>query len=311
MVLIFREDFRVEKISFNGWANCRRLRNREMELVVTCDVGPRIIRCGFIGQANMFGEITGQQGSSGESEWMIRGGHRLWIAPEAKPWSYEIDNEPCASVEAVANGLRVEQLPGPLTGLAKSMEIVLQADANRVTIRHRLTNRGGDPVLCAPWALSVMGLGTVAIIPLPAKIPHTQRLTHNQSWQLWAYTDLSDPRWSIGSQYLIFRQDSELGPNKLGMAHHEGWVGAQREGCLFVKRFSRHPDAVYPDGGCNFETFANQEFLELESLAPLVSLAPGDFAEHTETWEMFQDVPECRNDNDVERHVLPLIRQGA
>jgi hypothetical protein len=36
----------LEKISFFGWPNCYRLFNAHLELVVTADVGPRVVGCG-------------------------------------------------------------------------------------------------------------------------------------------------------------------------------------------------------------------------------------------------------------------------
>ncbi len=296
----------METVKFNGW-ECIRLANGEVELLVTRDVGPRIIRFGFVGGANVFGEVPGQQGGRGEAEWKIRGGHRFWVAPEAKPWSYELDNVPYATVEAIAGGVRVRQKAGPITHLVKQMDITLDAASNAVTVKHSLTNKGRVPVECAPWALSVMGLNGQAIIPLPAKIPHTSRLTHNQTWSIWGYTDFADPRWSLGSKYIFFRQDPTRGPNKLGLAHGEKWVAYQREGFLFVKYFGLQDGATYPDDGCNFETFSNEEILELESLGPLTVLKKGASVEHTETWKIFRDVPLCRTEADVDRWVRPLV----
>ena len=43
-----------EKINYNGWPNCIRLYNDEIELIVTTDIGPRIIRFGFINKQNFF-----------------------------------------------------------------------------------------------------------------------------------------------------------------------------------------------------------------------------------------------------------------
>jgi len=296
----------MEMVAFNGW-KCVRLANRDVELIVTCDVGPRILRFGFIGGANLFAELPGQQGGRGEDSWQIRGGHRCWIAPEAKPWSYELDNEPYEAVEAIADGVRVRQKAGPLTRIAKQMDIILDSRRNVVTVKHTLVNKGSRPVECAPWALSVMGLNGQAIIPLPAKIPHTERLLPTQNWSLWGYTDFSDPRWTLGSRYILFRQDPKRAPMKLGMSHREKWVAYQREGFLFVKYFDRVDDAVYPDGGCNLETFANEEILELESLGPLVTLKKGGAIEHTETWKLFRDVPRCVTETDVDRLVCPLV----
>jgi hypothetical protein len=296
----------MEPVVFNGWKSIR-LANREVELIVTRDVGPRIIRFGFAGEANLFAEVPDQQGGRGEADWKIRGGHRFWVGPEARPWSYEPDNVPYPVVEAIAGGVRVRQKAGPVTHLIKQMDITLDAAANVVMVRHTLTNNGRVAVECAPWALSVMGLRGQAIIPLPEKIPHSARLTHNQTWSIWGYTDFSDPRWTLGGKYIFFRQDPARGPGKLGLAHREKWVAYQREGFLFVKYFGFHDNATYPDGGCNFETFSNEEILELESLGPLTVLKKGASVEHVETWKLFRNVPLCRNEADVDRYIRPLL----
>ncbi len=297
----------MQEIKFNGW-RALRLANDKVELVVTRDVGPRIMRFAFLGGPNIFRELAEQQGGRGEQEWMIRGGHRLWVAPEGKPRSYEIDNDPYESAETMARGVRVRQAPGPITGIAKQMEISLAESGAGAVVRHTLTNSSSVPVRCAPWALTVMGAGGQAIIPLPDKIPHGERLTHNQNWSIWSYTDLSDPRWSFGRDYLLFRHDAARGPSKIGLAHREGWVAYQRERLLFVKRFERLDDAAYPDGDVNFETYADRQILEIESLGPLVWLKPGESVSHAERWELHDGVPRCRNEEDVARLVKPLIK---
>ena len=87
----------VERIDFKGWPNSYRMTNGEVELVVTGDIGPRIIRYGFVGGRNLFKEFPSEIGKSGEPMWQNRGGHRLWVAPEAPPASpvtYAADNFP-------------------------------------------------------------------------------------------------------------------------------------------------------------------------------------------------------------------------
>ena len=72
---------KIEKVNFKGWPNSYRMTNGEVELVVTGDIGPRIIRYAFVGGRNVFKEYPDQIGKSGESTWQNRGGHRLWVAP--------------------------------------------------------------------------------------------------------------------------------------------------------------------------------------------------------------------------------------
>jgi len=295
----------VDKVQYGGWKNNVRVSNGAIELVITGEVGPRVIRFGFAGARNLFAEMKGQMGGANEKAWMIRGGHRLWVAPEAKPLTYELDNVP-VQVRAVRNGVKTVQATGPLSGVQKTMEFTMSPRRNEVKVVHTLTNRSRKAVTLAPWALTVMAPNGMAVIPLPEKIPHTRRLTHNQEWSLWGYTDFADGRWTIGSRYLFFRQDPKKGPNKLGIAHREGWVGYQLDQFLFVKCFAYLEGATYPDGGVNFETFSNEEMLEVETLGPLVTLKPGRSVRHEELWSLYKGLKPVRTEADADNLVRKL-----
>src|SRR5882724_5504614 len=42
--------------------------------------------------------------------------------------------------------------------------------------------------------------------------------------------------------------------------------------------------------GCSFETFTNNEFLEIETLGPMTKLLPGETVEHVAHWALFRNV---------------------
>ena len=44
----------IERVEYAGWPNCYRIANGDIELVVTSDVGPRVMRCGFKDGQNLF-----------------------------------------------------------------------------------------------------------------------------------------------------------------------------------------------------------------------------------------------------------------
>ena len=79
---------RLEKISYGGWENCLKLSGDSIELVITLDVGPRVIRLGTPGGQNLFKEFEDQMGKTSGTEWMSFGGHRLWHSPEVFPRTY-------------------------------------------------------------------------------------------------------------------------------------------------------------------------------------------------------------------------------
>ena len=60
--------------------------------------------------------------------------------------------------------------------------------------------------------------------------------------------------------------------------------------------------AKYPDFGSNFEIFANDNFLELETLSPLLTVAPGDSIEHVEEWYLLSCDPSLTPD-EVEKEL--------
>lgn len=296
--------------AYGGWSNNITLSNGQIELVATLDVGPRVIRFGFVNGPNVMKEFTDQMGGSGEAEWMIRGGHRLWHAPEAKPRTYALDNSPVPHEVLGDYGVRLMQAPEQANGIQKEMEITMAAEENLVTLSHRLTNTGPWEIVLAPWALTVMDAGGIAIVPLPPKRSHTEVLVPEFPLVIWPYLDFADSRLHLGSRYITLAQDRAKGPTKYGMASSLGWAGYLVHGTLFVKYFDFDPCAEYPDFGCNFETFTNEEMLEVESLGPLTLLQPGETLEHVETWRLFAEVPAISDEASIDRIIRPLVESA-
>lgn len=274
----------------HGWQKNLRLSNGTVELIVTLEVGPRILCYRKCGGFNPFKVFEDQVGTVGEALWRNRGGHRLWVAPEDKVTTYYPDNAPVAWEST--GPLQVKLLPPPETGngFQKEIEIALEPAGTRVTLTHRILRVNSPPARLAPWALTVMAPGGVAVIPQPPLGEHPRNLLPNRSFVLWPYTDLSDPRWRFGRKYLLLRQDASRGPTKIGLGHSVGWSGYLVGGVFFRKRYPWNAEMIYPDLGCNLETFTNARMLELESLGPLVNLAPGEKLEHVEQWEL-HDAP--------------------
>ena len=295
----------VEQVTYKGWSHCYRLANDEVELIVTGDVGPRIIRFGFIGGDNEFGEFAEQVGQVGGSEWRIYGGHRLWHSPEDKVRTYYPDNDPVEVIEE--NGtVRVIQPPEVTTGIQKEMAITLEA-ANRVEVRHFLRNVGPCPVELAPWALSAMAPGGMGIAPQPTKA-HPDRLLPNRVLVLWPYTDMMDTRIHWGSKFIFLYQDQNVQqPTKIGLNVNDGWGASLRQGHLFLKTFEYIEGTNYPDNGCSLEMYTDDRILELETLGPLRRPAPGDVVEHVEHWFLFRGVEAGEDEESIERAVMPLV----
>jgi len=92
-----------------------------MKLVT--DIGPRIMKYGFIGGQNFFVELEDQLGKSGETTWIPRGGHRIWVAPEVLSITYACDNSQVDVILKDNDKIEAIQPIEPETGLQKSLEI--------------------------------------------------------------------------------------------------------------------------------------------------------------------------------------------
>jgi len=277
----------IEKISYGGWDECVHLSDGRIELVVTTEVGPRIIRFGLVGGKNEFCEVPADLGRRGGKRWRLYGGHRLWRAPEDRRLTYLPDNDPVEWKE-IGNGIAVAQRTERPTGLKKEMEIVFLPQSGRVGVLHRISNRGRRPAVLSLWAITAMAPGGTEFVPREKK---DTGLLPNRALILWPYTRHDDPRVRWGDDSIFVRQDPRIAsPFKVGFAGGPGRAFYRNRGRIFAKTWKVVPGAIYPDFGAVYETYTNAVMLEMETLSPLVRLAPGESAEHGEEWSLSSDV---------------------
>lgn len=300
---------KVEKMNYKGWPNSYRVSNGQIELVVTGDVGPRIMRLGFPGGQNLFNEFPAELGKSGEKEHFLRGGHRLWKAPEDTTATWAPDNDP-VKIEIKENGVIATGQVEPWTGLQKQIVVEMAASGTSVTLTHRITNKTLFAVEFAPWAVSMMAPGGTAIAGFPPRGPHPGQLDPSNPLTMWTYTDLTDPRWKFAKNYLTLRQDPHnTKAQKIGIFSEHTWAAYQLNGELFLKQVQADPNSRYPDFGCSLELFTDNEFLELETLGPLTKVAPAHSVVHVERWSLHKD-PGIHEftDSELDRLLLPLLQ---
>jgi hypothetical protein len=162
---------KVERTEYKGWPNCYRVSNGEIELVVTGDVGPRVIRFGFVGGQNLFKEFPEQLGKSGEEKFQLRGGDRVWKAPEDPVATWASDNVQ-VEIQPTPTGLIAREPVEPLTKLQKEIEVSMAPSGPLVTVCHRIGNRSLFPLEFAPWTLTMMAQGGMAIAGFPPRGKH-------------------------------------------------------------------------------------------------------------------------------------------
>jgi hypothetical protein len=303
-------DVKMEKVAYLNQPNCYRLSNGMVELIVTTDIGPRIIRYGFVGEDNVFGEIPEMKVPVDLGDWRPWGGHRLWTAPEAMPRTYSPDNSPIKFAIEGKDTIRLTQPLESTTRIQKEIAVTLSAAGTSVTVLHKLTNRNLWAVDLAPWALTIMHGGGTTILPQEPYRDHNDYLAPARPLVLWHYTNLADSRFAIGPKFIRLRTDSnQKEPQKIGVANKQGWAAYALRQTLFVKRFSYREGENYPDYGSNNETYTAADFMEIETLAPMSHVEPGQSVEHLERWFLFKNVELGSSEQAVEATLRPLIAQ--
>jgi len=307
----------VQIVEYRGWKNNLLLSNGAVELVVTLDVGPRVIAYRLPGGFNVMKNYDSMMGGTNEAEWQIRGGHRFWLAPEDLTRTYFPDNRPVKWEQTGPHSAKFLPPPEDEYGVQKEMHLAISASGTKVEVTLKVTNIAKTSTELAPWGPTVMAPGGVEIIPLPPKAPHPGSTKNarspadyapNQELILWPYFDFTDTRWQFGHRYALLRQDVNKGPTKIGLAHRMGWVAYLNSHVLFVKRFDYREGAIYPDRGTRYQTFSNEDMLEMETVGELATLAPGQSAQLVESWEIFGNVPNVCTEADVDRVIRPLVQ---
>lgn len=280
--------------SYKKYGKCVCISNGVIEAYVTVDLGPRIIRFGFVGQQNIlndhrekFSPLTDEKYEAlfGKGKaWESMGGHRVWVTPESYPETYTPDDKP-VSYTVNDDGAQFTSIEDVEVGIAKTLTIKMDPDDANMTVKMNVKNISGKKREYAIWAISVCEAGGNLIIPMNT---NDTGLLHNRSISVWPYTDLSDKRIRFGKTYTTIAQDvNATTPVKLGFDLNQGVVYYVLGDDIFSKRYNaKHGQLPYPDENCSFETYTNDVMIEVETLSDIKAVENGDSHEHFEFWSL-------------------------
>jgi hypothetical protein len=269
--------------------DCVELANQAVSLLVTRSVGPRIIALARRDGANLLAHLPHHTIANPTTDhFRSQGGHRLWVAPEVPARTYLPDNQP-VRIAGLERGLEVVQPIEPTTGLQKTLRISLpEATLPLVVVDHGLTNCGAAPIECAAWAITQLPPGGIALLPQTRSLVDAAGVQPNRTLALWPYTDIAAPQIHWGNQVIRVAATLAEGALKLGWSNRVGWQAYVREDSVFVKHARYQPEATYYDGGSSSQYYCGVSFLELETLSPRCTLAPGATIQHREVWSLHQ-----------------------
>lgn len=254
--------------------------NGTIELYIPLSYGIRIAHFSFCGGENVFWEQPADMTELSKDGWRIRGGHRLWVAPEDDR-VYFPDNDPI-DYRVEGDTIYLTQREDTFQKVVKSMEITFVGDAS-VQVVHKLQNTDKVTRECALWSVSVMAPGGTEHIPLRI----CDNGDHPSHWlSFWDHTNMGDPRATYLKDEIILSHRPTKELYKLGVSQIRAPAWYENHGVIFQKDCSVTDGIIYPDNNVSYETFLCDYMVEMESLSPLYTIAPGETREHTEVWHL-------------------------
>ncbi len=266
-----------------GSAELLRLSNDVIEVAASTAYGPRILHAGLVGGDNLMAQLP-----DAKLEWRpgadfsMRGGHRLWIAPEVRDMTYTPDDG-AVEIMQLAGRVGLGVPAAPSIPFRREMDIELHPSRPRLRITHRLTYAGESTAVAAPWAITMLPADGIVLLPLLRGAPG--QLQPDRNFVLWPYTSINDPLLHFSDDAVIVSGGRST-PTKVGTSGVAEWSAYVRGRTALIKRAVTDASAHYPDKGAALQCYANANFMELETLGPLRTMAPGDSAEHIEDWEI-------------------------
>lgn len=292
----------VTDTDYAGWSDCVAIETDAVHVVCPTSVGPRVVHFGPDAERNCFHLADDAGTTPTDGEWHLFGGHRCWHAPEDGD-RIGPDNDP-VDVERHDDGVTLRRPVEEASDLAVSLTIRVDESDPTATVTNRIENRGAWPVEFAPWGITVLAGGGTAVLPYADR---GDDRTADRSVALWPYTDASDDRIAFGEDAVTVTQDDAAEEaTKVGVTGRDGWAAYLRDGLAFTKEWSYDPDGDYADRGAAAQVYTDDVMLELESLAPLRTVAPGEHVAHEETWHLSGSVTPESHTDDLATDPAPL-----
>ena len=244
---------------------------------VALDFGIRIVHLSCAGMENLYYSQPADlsDGFTTPDGWRLYGGHRMWLAPEGDH-SYHPDNDP-VNYKTLPDGVIVEQALDPRQNIVKSLKITFEADGT-ICLEHSFRNVGDAPITGASWGVNTLdGYGTATI-----GFSGEGGFVPTRTVSLWGATNLHDSRIQFTADSITANHAPSPDYFKIGVYSREGKAVFRNKGQQLTLTFEAPPMDRLPDGGCNFELYMGNVFMELEVLGTRKEIQPGESACHTE-----------------------------
>jgi hypothetical protein len=280
----------IKETDFENYGRCVRISNGIIDVVVTIDVGPRIVRFGYVAEANILYNdlerkyvnntppIAERYGK--DAVFCCYGGHRVWLSPERMPETYYPDNEPVI-YGILPEGVSFTPARQKQNDLQLSFEVIMGEEATDIMIVHSAKNFSKEKQALSLCAVTLLAGGGLEIIP--QNQDNKNPFLPNRTISAWPYTNMTDKRMFLGNKFLTIQHDkSNEQALKIGVNNVSGWAAYVNGGYALIKHYVHDTPAIYPDFGCSYETSLSKDYVEMNSLSPIYGIEQGKAIRHVE-----------------------------
>lgn len=260
-----------------------RIAGEGLSVTVSTGLGPRILGLAGPDGRNVLADLPEARISlPGLPDYRLLGGHRLWNTPEVPEVTYRPDDAP-VTVTEIPGGLDLAGAPDPVQGVAKRIRVTIADGA--VHLEHEIRNVGSAPLETAAWAITQVPPAGEAWLPVTMGDLNGPWLP-NRALVLWPYSAVGDPRLILGDDIVRVRGLAGApGRVKIGTQRQRGWI-AWRDGGTLLLVETAEEAGTFGDMGASLQCYSCGDFVELETLGPVVTLAPGASVTHRQRWRL-------------------------
>lgn len=282
---------KLKNIQFDG-LEAIEISTTSVKMIIVTSMGPRIAFWGKPEEDNL---LYWQKNCIGRENWLLLGGHRVWItrpgADESED-AYAEDNEPCEILET-EQGVRVIGGGHPRYKTQRGIEIQ-QVNENTLKVISFLTNQGPMLYSGGVWA-------PTCINPSGGKEFGIILGNRELSWDLVKIviprtfaghtSNVNDDQITYTNDFLILRPKG-VESKRMVMAPH-GIIAMSwpSKNLSFMKKSPFNPQGSYPLG-CNLALYVGPDnfMVEMETYGAEQTLLPGETIANHETWRLVNTV---------------------
>ena len=306
-----------KEIEYKNFGKCLSINNGTIELIITLDIGPRVISFRMLNDENIFFEDIDRELYTkhpdmdkffGEgATWQGLGGHRLWRAPESYS-TYYPEDEPAQYV-IKNNTFKFIQNTQIYNEVQLSFTLSFVSD-NSVEFLGTIENKSNKEKTLSAWSLSMCKGPGIEILQLPKD---ASGFAPRVQYSIWGFgAKNNDPRAFYGNDYFSLKMEpGNQEAYKIGLRLKPGKVLYLNNDYAFITSFDRNDDMMYPDNNVNYETYTKDLFLEVETLSPLKTLKPNESQIIKEVWTLNKfdgELPEIVNDQILNDLYMKFIK---